>query len=314
MVGFIRLPTRTWFLWTLAMLGISHYVWIDDNAREIHIVGPDAFVDALLGASVRAANRNASDEEVASIQSTLKFGSTPNLCEWYCLCFEGLLGFMCLSVSCYCACRARFYGLLTILLGLACVAFGVQLRRQENFTETWAVLSCSWHCLPQSCPRRWRSWYQPHSDVAVDLRAPLCPAPDPEPEPSQGVADLEASGSERDHYSFVVARERWFEVSFQRACDAISKDIVVPTGAIGTILYAMPLCLNLPHLVASRVCTDDILYVCVHNPLAEINLLEIHELVKKGKPNCVAPGCSANARIVGRRTFSRSVESASTWR
>jgi len=94
---------------------------------------------------------------------------------------------------------------------------------------------------------------------------------------------VEDVSTEHEYYSVVVAKLTWFEVSFQRVLPKSfgSEDMLVPTDSSGTILYAVPMIQELPHVVASRVRTDGVLYICVHNPLVDTHIVEMQELVKK---------------------------------
>ncbi len=40
-VGTVRLPTRSWFLWTLSVIGITHYIWVRDDGSAVVMIGPD---------------------------------------------------------------------------------------------------------------------------------------------------------------------------------------------------------------------------------------------------------------------------------
>ena len=40
MTGYVRLPSKTWLLWWLSVLGISHYIWISHDAGQMVAVGP----------------------------------------------------------------------------------------------------------------------------------------------------------------------------------------------------------------------------------------------------------------------------------
>ena len=77
MVGYIRLPTRSWLRWSVAILGISHYIWISDDASEITIVGPSGSVDALLRVSNLSAHREATDAELERVRMAFEFCLMP---------------------------------------------------------------------------------------------------------------------------------------------------------------------------------------------------------------------------------------------
>ena len=72
MVGIIRLPTKSWFLWCLALLEISHFIWIKDNVKTILYVGPRAGVDTLLDVANKTKNRSPRPAEIENIQTAFR--------------------------------------------------------------------------------------------------------------------------------------------------------------------------------------------------------------------------------------------------
>ena len=74
-VGTLRLPTRSVSLWLLSMMGVTHYVWIKDDATCIITTAPSEAVEALLRISNAAVSRQATkceiDELVSSFTDTL---------------------------------------------------------------------------------------------------------------------------------------------------------------------------------------------------------------------------------------------------
>ena len=76
MVGCIRLPTRSWLLWLLALLEISHFIWIKDNVKHITYVGPRIGFERLLHFANKTKNRSLSIDEINDIQTALDGDST----------------------------------------------------------------------------------------------------------------------------------------------------------------------------------------------------------------------------------------------
>ena len=64
MVGIIRLPTKSWFLWWLALLEISHFIWIKENVTHIVYVGPRAGFETLLDFANKSKSRNLTPDEI----------------------------------------------------------------------------------------------------------------------------------------------------------------------------------------------------------------------------------------------------------
>ena len=76
MVGIVRFPTKSWFLWFLALLEISHFVWIKDNVKHIVYVGPRAGFRVLLQLANTTKNRNLTIEEAERAKLAMKGDST----------------------------------------------------------------------------------------------------------------------------------------------------------------------------------------------------------------------------------------------
>ena len=265
MVGYVRLPTRTWLLWLMAMLGFSHYIWIDDKAREILIVGPTEFVQALLRLSNIAANRMASRHELHNLRATLRLKTIDNPCEWRCMCCERIVGY---SLTCACA-----YVAIT-----------------THCSTALSILTLfSFLCLATSCKEHYCSeQVQDESDTDTSEKDPAeeCSEDDGNDyaviahKHSENISETFLDGN---LYSVVVARSSWFEVSFQAQFPLASQppDIFLSRGSTELHLYAIPMTTNMPQHVASRTQTQEVLYVCVHNPLVDTHLLEMRDLIKK---------------------------------
>ena len=309
MVGYIQLPTRTWFLWSVAMLGISHYIWIKGDATEIVIVGCTESVAALLRVSNVSANRRATDAELEGLRATFGLRSMRNSNEAKCMCLERLIGLSVLSALAYFAYRAHFL-LLSAVAASLCVGLCIHVMI-DSYNEVWAFVRAALQCFPRRCLRRiflFRSVNQ-LADIGGEIEATLLQyvivadnrtayeTTEASGEIVSAVGRDQADHAEQhdaraqpvcERYSVVIARQTWFEISIQRELPVTSsglQDIVVPTNSC-PILYALPMDDALPYRVAPRVLTlGSLLYVCVHNPMIDINLVEMRELVNKADQN-----------------------------
>ena len=63
-VGSLRVPSHSWFVSFLSLLGFTHFVWVKDDCSEIHVIAPERCITALLRVSNAAANRQATPEEI----------------------------------------------------------------------------------------------------------------------------------------------------------------------------------------------------------------------------------------------------------
>jgi len=51
MIGTVRLPTASWFIWCMSLLEVCNYIWIDDKAKMLHYVGPTPILLELVDVS-----------------------------------------------------------------------------------------------------------------------------------------------------------------------------------------------------------------------------------------------------------------------
>ena len=73
-VGTIRFPTKSYCLWSLALLGITHYIWMKDDGSVIVITGPREAVNVLIRMSNSAVNRQATEAQIAELIAVLGDG------------------------------------------------------------------------------------------------------------------------------------------------------------------------------------------------------------------------------------------------
>ena len=70
-VGTIRFPTKSYCLWSLALLGITHYIWMKDDGSVIVITGPREAVNVLIRMSNSAVNRQATEAQIVELIAVL---------------------------------------------------------------------------------------------------------------------------------------------------------------------------------------------------------------------------------------------------
>ena len=93
----------------------------------------------------------------------------------------------------------------------------------------------------------------------------------------------EIVGSAQRRYSVVVGRDAWYELRCQYPMEP---DFAAELPSIHVdsypVLVAMRQDPALSKLVAHRLCAgDDLLYVCVHNPMTDLHIIELKELLTK---------------------------------
>ena len=55
-IGILRVPSQSWFVSLLAVLGLKHFVWVKDDGSETHVTAPAQCITTLLRVSNAAAN------------------------------------------------------------------------------------------------------------------------------------------------------------------------------------------------------------------------------------------------------------------
>jgi hypothetical protein len=310
-VGTLRLPTQSWVLWLLAMLDITHYIWVKDDGSAIVVTGPTEAVHALLRVSNLAANRLATEKEVQELRFALGLDPSENPTEQRCVLLERLLATSVLLALAVLLRRwqARNASIMCCMLGLAClarVAFAYRMQLNNTLLSSEGIWrrACLFWRYPMCCGRfhseeagaRLLDLQQDATDDATELvesrvDVPL-PAQVPQPaavseEHVQTIDHQRASAMSHQccrRYSIVVARSSWFEVLMQKEMDEevpLELQDIAPC-ATGPKLFAMSQRPSLSNEVARRVATGgDLLYVCVHNPMVEVNLVEMAELLRK---------------------------------
>ena len=131
-VGSLRVPSHSWFVSFLALLGFTHFVWVKDDGSEIHVIAPERCITTLLRVSNAAATRQATPEEVQELQ--LAFGGDVNslsLFEYRCVCFERFFCALLLSSVDICF---HVSGIQTVWLRYVVIFIDIVV----------AVFSCTW--------------------------------------------------------------------------------------------------------------------------------------------------------------------------
>ena len=103
-----------------------------------------------------------------------------------------------------------------------------------------------------------------------------------DPEPTQEVMSEEID-LEMPHYSVVVTRGDWFQVSVRRPYTNTTGQVhsQLLSGADGRRVCAMEMRPDMPHYLATHFHTDYVLYICIHNPMNDCPFIEMQELIKK---------------------------------
>ena len=274
-VGTVRLPTRSWCLWLLALLGITHYIWVKDDGSSIVMTGPESSVSALLKVSNLAANRQPTEAELEELRACIGFGATDVATERCVVCerltFVTFILASLLVLKNYQILQSRLFPIACACLGAYGFALMVNLLFKRCSGDWWLRL----------CRRRVSEFYYNGAASTINSAQNL-----ELPSYTAEVADVQSEeivGSAQRRYSVVVGREAWYEVHCQYSMEP---DFAAELPSIHVdsypVLVAMRQDPALSKLVAHRLCAgDDLLYVCVHNPMTDLHIIELKELLTK---------------------------------
>jgi len=96
----------------------------------------------------------------------------------------------------------------------------------------------------------------------------------------------EASETPGGRYCLIIGKNSWFENAFQLNIDSDvgrPRDIQISSRHMPYV-YGMPSAQAFAHLIAPRVVvTDGVLYICVHNPMTSVNIIEMKDLINKAE-------------------------------
>ena len=309
MVGYIRLPTCCWFLTVAAMMGISHYIWICDDASEILIVGPSGCIDALLKVSNVSAHRQVTESELSSLRSVFRLEFNVYSIEWKCMWLER---FICLTCCCglviavfHPSSGLVFLIVLVVFSGVSVYCIVRNLAFVCRFSRCMLQRLNAYGSRYLHDPGRYSEFereltlieneFSEASAVSIVLanaQSPVCvscPQSDHQYLAlDEGYRNVAFPQSSCLRFSIVIARSSWYEIAIQKEMDITSMaspDFTAPSHGL-SVIYACPLAKALPNLVACRIETaDSLLYICVHNPMVDLNLVELRDLVNKADRN-----------------------------
>ena len=274
-VGTVRLPTRSWCLWLLALLGITHYIWVKDDGSSIVMTGPEISVKALLKVSNLAANRQPTEAELEELKTCIGFGATDVATERCVVCER--LAFVIFILASLLVLR-NYQILPSRLFHIVCACLGAY-----GFV---LIVNCLWKSCTGDwwlglCRRRVSAFYYHGAartiNSAQNLEVPLHTAE---------VADVQSEEiveSTQRRYSVVIGRDAWYEVHCQYPME-LHLTANLPTIPVESypVLVAMRQNPKLSKLVAHSLSVgDDLVYVCVHNPMTDLHVIEMKELVSK---------------------------------
>ena len=309
MVGVVRIPTHSWFLWTLALLEITHYIWIKDDGLELVFVGPSSVEEILLRIANQTNTRQANDAELEEIQKAV-LGRRAQ--ESSCLCWERVIASLGLGALLVYLVHASPSKAMHVIAFICC---GCLLST--------AVLHRMRQPL-QRCMHRLRahsiSWQRLRNHTRIggnaDPRAllPACVVELVEAEEGQAKPEGEDSVHlENAHQvsledapnlvenlgvqtlvqnlqhqgpttcSMVTVRHTWFEVGANKVVeDAHHQDIAVPETCV-PVIYAISIAHALPLCIAARVKREHgcVPYICPHNPMSDVPVFDMTALIQK---------------------------------
>ena len=302
--GWFCLPTKSYFLYFLAVCGFTHYVWIPRDLNSVDIVGPAKGISALIDISNAAATTRLTDEQLETLRCAFGMGNFWTRADRICTSLERriLLRARCilrcaLSVSSLCTMYVMKDNLvpmmlLLLLLGaVVAVVHALRLyaptvstvwfrlpwrRRHEHDTDGIEVgLITAQH--EQTWPQEDTSEDRGQTGGNVEV---MCLTPTEENLPQTRQAVDEFSNTV---YSILTARHYYYEVVKQTSVTAIIEELLVSFEQ-ETQIYAIQSRPNFVHYLAERtdIPRGAALHICVHNPIIHPYLTEIYQNFQKG--------------------------------
>ena len=140
--GWIRLPSRSYFLSFLSLCGISHYVYIPADLKSVEIVGPGDAIAVLINLSNKAASTRLSDMQLDFLRNAFGMGASWTKCDHVCTYWERRTAGAILSIACILLSRwSEFRRTMAIFcvfgtVGAIVYAFGRRLRQ--------ILVRCGW--------------------------------------------------------------------------------------------------------------------------------------------------------------------------
>jgi hypothetical protein len=318
--GWIRLPTKSYIIYFLALCGVTHYVYIHHDLKSMEIVGPVAGIHALIECSNAAIGARLNQTQLHYLQHAMGMGDAMTRADRVCTWWEKriCIGILCVTCLVFTVCALHDSWIILISVALSAgICLLLTIRRQRCSTCIRARLVSFWRAVPHtnehadetSIPllhdlpeyeltvveiTSSEAEVSDELDTPTDMEEPGLEEPrSSEAEVSDELdipTDMEEPALAEPRRaessikcSLLTARSHYYEIVNQIDVIPETSGDVIRFTEIAQV-YAMKLHPNfVPHLAERTVVPEGYaLNICVYNPMIDPYLIEICENFKKG--------------------------------
>ena len=263
-------------------------LWIKDDSSVIVMTAPRETVEALVRLSNSIVSRQATNEEIAELKSV--FRNDPM--ELKCRLIDRIAAAASLATwAFFLVCCQSIY--------LKCLGFLVTVFLSLRIAGTCGLHLASCKAYVQRLHQRFRRHRVPEADTAELTPSLIQSLYSSSRQPGASIADgtnCEHNETvDTDHedesavavaakrYCVVVARVEWYEIQCQQKfAPDVFEILPVNVSHVGVQLLAVKQTVDMLDVVINSLhATEELLYVCVHNPMTDLNILEMKELLVK---------------------------------
>ena len=311
--GYIRLPTKSIVCKFLAICHISHYIWISSDLQSIHIVAPSVSVTALIKISNQAATRRMTSQEERSLKATFGCDAFVTDVDATFIRYERvtLLTLSCIGACCTFLIRKssplNYYGLVVTMLLIS-----LSIYTSWKGATSWLMSQCykvlcngCWNALHFNVDTRDSSSYNyplldgtpeseeheeygaDHSNAIVDLSTEHSAVFESTGD-TRAVVNLESNTMEIQTeastyrtYSLVLSIDYYYAVMQEMSIQLSLPGQIMPNR--GVSLYVSSECQDFTNVIASTIASQNLVYVCVYNPMNDPPLYKIRDLIANGQ-------------------------------
>ena len=284
--GWLRLPTRSYFLAFLAVCGVTHYVYIPLDLGRVEIVGPAHAIATLVDLSNAAATTRLTAAQLVTLRDAFGMGDTWTKADKVCTlwerraaCFMGVsyMGLWCILKP---SLAAGTIVSLSVILSALVIGLGL------------IIAASAWRLAHTGDGQEVRHHDGHESD---DSAEPLVPVPLPEPE-SQTASDVPiptvvhvdayavtVTAMQPSIYSTLAARNYYYEVVKQQTVQSIPDEVIVHFKEEAQ-MYAVQVRPGFQHYLAERTTIPEgaSLHILIHNPTIDPYLTNLYGNFQKG--------------------------------
>jgi hypothetical protein len=272
-----------------------------DDGSVIVMTAPRDAVDVLVRISNSAVNRQATDAEITELMSVFVDGPMEEKCRL----LDRLLAATALGIAALFLgfSRSMYLNVLGLLVG---APGGAAICYYILGLRGWRVMDCKEWIWTHTRLLLWRFQYEAVPCIATpSLPGELVGtsidtddacwqdepslAEDTATHESNATVSVDASSVREKRYCLVVARVAWYEIHCQLPFRPdVFRDLPAIDMHTGVKALAMPHTGDLPQITVHCLShVQELLYVCVHNPMVDLHILEMRELLVKATKDIV---------------------------